>query len=659
MITINRAALVFAMLVIATSAFGEDPEYYVKKDTWQETLQASREAVLVYLSNPATMKEVVEPEYGPWFQLGPYSSENTFEEAFLPEKEIDLATGDGERKWKQLEVKDGLVHHTAIDANSAVYLYRTISAERPMTVPSYYATDDSMAVWLNGKKLISHDGSSAPGSPHHFFVLKKMKKARLELKKGENQLLIKIANVAGNQSAWYFCTSIKSGPEQYQGQAMVEAMRDEIWELIQRDFTGAEAREQIARAISIDDMVEKTLLITGKEKVRLARLEKEGILTIRPVALPTGEHLVGDNYHLGWPVGVKVGKTLLCLYHQTLHHHGTGPRQNETSSRAVLVRSTDNGETWSAPIDMRQFGTSDKKRVIGFGGCFAVLDDTVFLATIFGLYRSKDEGKTWEFLPDALTQEQTGHEGCSNFGPRMTIHPEKGLVVAAGENLYYSKDKGVTWKHQSVSYQTDNWRIAEPTAIYHDGHLVYVSRCVSPGPPGQPRWHRFLHGPERPGMLVFGDNGWPPLTHQKRTNISSFRGPDTTDLDFNPVTDRFEAVVANRSGGAVENEKNQEHESTVNLWSMSKEDVYAGRADKWRFEGTLLRVRSGRMRTFPYQPDGYHPGGGIMDKENGVQHIFVYCGPFSTPTGIYRITRTLDTEKFRKALSRLQTPEKE
>ena len=115
---------------------------------------------------------------------------------------------------------------------------------------------------------------------------------------------------------------------------------------------------------------------------------------------------------------------------------------------------------------------------VGFGGCFGVLDRTVFLATIFGLYRSEDEGKTWTFMPDALTQEQTGHKHCGNFGPRMVIHPDKGLVIPVGGrgpflNLYYSKDRGVTWQHERIANLAGDIRPAEPTAIYHDGHLVF------------------------------------------------------------------------------------------------------------------------------------------------------------------------------------------
>ena len=32
------------------------------------------------------------------------------------------------------------------------------------------------------------------------------------------------------------------------------------------------------------------------------------------------------------------------------------------------------------------------------------------------------------------------------------------------------------------------------------------------------------------------------------------------------------------------------------------------------------------------------------------QHIFIHCGRYATPTGIYRISRTLDTHRLREAM---------
>jgi len=151
--------------------------------------------------------------------------------------------------------------------------------------------------------------------------------------------------------------------------------------------------------------------------------------------------------------------------------------------------------------------------------------------------------------------------------------------------------------------------------------------------------------------MMVSDTGWFPMKHKGLSNISSYQWPDTTDLDFNPVSNRYEAVVTNRSGGVWVNEKNEENEQTINLWSISREDLYAGRADQWRFEGTLLRFPSGMLEIEPNDIDAGHPGGAVIDKENGVQHVFIYCGRYSTPAGIYRITRTLDTDRLRKVMS--------
>ena len=120
------------------------------------------------------------------------------------------------------------------------------------------------------------------------------------------------------------------------------------------------------------------------------------------------------------------------------------------------------------------------------------------------------------------------------------------------------------------------------------------------------------------------------------------------------MTNRYEAVVTNRSGGALDDEQNEEHEQTVNLWSLSKRDMYAGRADKWRLEATLLRLESGMLELEPENIDAAHPGGGVIDEARGVQHIFIYCGKYATPSGIYRITRDLDTKKLRKAVGAIR-----
>jgi hypothetical protein len=139
----------------------------------------------------------------------------------------------------------------------------------------------------------------------------------------------------------------------------------------------------------------KTLIVSTAERTRLARLESTGTLAIRPVALPVGRYLKCRNHHLGWPVGIKIGTTLLCAYHQSLRHHG-GTRLAADSSEAVVVRSTDGGETWSDPVDMRTFGVNNEPMSVWEMNSFAVLNNKVFLATTYGLYVSDNEGTSWE-----------------------------------------------------------------------------------------------------------------------------------------------------------------------------------------------------------------------------------------------------------------------
>ncbi|MHC4253704.1 MAG: TolB family protein, partial [Planctomycetota bacterium] len=228
-----RASAVLVAVWIAGNAFGEDPEYYVKRGTWQETLQASREALLVHLSKPGPKKAPGIPRYGPWFQIGTYSGGDTFDKAFLPEKEIDLAKGDGKRRWKQINAADGVVHKLRLGGNSATYFYRTITVDAPSAVMSYYGSDDGIVVWLNSKKILSRNVGRG--------VSPNQDKARLVLTEGENHLLIKIRNGSG-AAGWYFSTSAKTGARRDKRQLI----RDGLWALVQRDFGDAASQKQMA-----------------------------------------------------------------------------------------------------------------------------------------------------------------------------------------------------------------------------------------------------------------------------------------------------------------------------------------------------------------------------------------------------------------------------
>ena len=233
--TIHRVFAVTAAICIAGSAFGADPEYYVKKGTWQETLQASREALIEHLRKPGKRKVLPKLHFGAWYQIGPYSAGdgNTFTQAFAPEKKIDLSKSDGDRRWKQINAADGTVHGLPLGGNSAMYFYRKITAAGPTTVTSHYGSDDGLSVWLNKKKIISKEVSRV--------VAPDQDKADLVLKEGENHLLIKIWNNGGG-SGWYFSTPPKAGAEKDIRTVMAEG----LWPLVQRDFRDAASLRQMA-----------------------------------------------------------------------------------------------------------------------------------------------------------------------------------------------------------------------------------------------------------------------------------------------------------------------------------------------------------------------------------------------------------------------------
>lgn len=105
------------------------------------------------------------------------------------------------------------------------------------------------------------------------------------------------------------------------------------------------------------------------------------------------------------------------------------------------------------------------------------------------------------------------------------------------------------------------------------------------------------------------------MEYKSLTNISSYNWPDTTVLDFNPVTRRYEALVIHRRGGVGEREKDHSIR-TANLWSISKEDLFGGRGDTWSFQATLSEFPGDPLNPMN-DTDGAHTGGGVVDEVAG------------------------------------------
>jgi len=233
---ITYVAVLSIALVAAIQAPGaaaDDPEYYVRKGTWQETMQASREAMVEHLNKPGKPTLPAKPVFGPWYEMGHYRQGDSFNTVFFPEKGVDLSKSDGKLKWRRINARDGVVHGLRLGGNTATYFYRKITAPGPTAVMSYYGSDDGLAVWLNKKKIISNKVNRGPAANQD--------RAKLVLQKGENHLLIKIWNNSGG-SGWYFSTSEKGGgPKDVR-----TAMQEGLWTLVQRDFNTPDARRQMA-----------------------------------------------------------------------------------------------------------------------------------------------------------------------------------------------------------------------------------------------------------------------------------------------------------------------------------------------------------------------------------------------------------------------------
>jgi hypothetical protein len=152
------------------------------------------------------------PALGKWYYLGPLENANhlTFNTSFPFEKKIDLkAEYDGKNKmkirWQEKDFPDGQVNgllpHSPIKEWAGCLLYREIISDKDIELDASFGSDDSIVARLNSERVVQENVQRACAPDQHL--------VKLKLKKGKNDLMIKIGQGAAD---WAFYFKLGSPP---------------------------------------------------------------------------------------------------------------------------------------------------------------------------------------------------------------------------------------------------------------------------------------------------------------------------------------------------------------------------------------------------------------------------------------------------------------
>lgn len=370
------------------------------------------------------------------------------------------------------------------------------------------------------------------------------------------------------------------------------------------------------------------------EASRQQAFARSGVQEIAPVLLPDGEVAAeagGDAFT--WPHGGIVDDVLIVHFRV----------------RGGLIRSTDGGRTWEDPVftdcGILVLGTT------GNGKAVAVSVDRR-KSNRLDVLVSKDKGESWQHhrvegpTPAHLTGRIVAHP---RFGLIAGGHPESNQLV-----FLVSQDEGQSWR-----------RVAFPLpGFYTDGTVPFAwgdnLGVFARRHHGRGHWSAFA---QCYPTNIEAAQRFEELQWQWTPNNIFVAKMDTPDAVYNPVSGRLEAVTTKRDAGFPYRDSGLNSRSagymTLNLWSIAPDEFLNGKKD-WRFEGVLLRSKGEKARLQDPR-DGMHPAGTVIDQKRGVQHIFIYGGdrahgegaPETGRTGVFRITRTLDTARWREKAAEL------
>lgn len=233
--SIKALSIIALGTLLIQPLYAQDNSYYIKGDTWQETVANSikkfhqdREKLATILNNEDLIK------LGDWHLVGGFAGERNklFKQEFGPEKNPGLEqVYEGGLKWvAHPEWKDGQPHlfeGMAIEVN---YVQRSIELAKDMELLAYVGSDDGLHLWVNDKLVFKNDADRGLEPNQEFIPLK--------LKKGTNRVMLKINNL-GNPQGFFF--SFLPDNDVYR----IES--EKIWTKTARDFPDVNSIFQIER----------------------------------------------------------------------------------------------------------------------------------------------------------------------------------------------------------------------------------------------------------------------------------------------------------------------------------------------------------------------------------------------------------------------------
>jgi photosystem II stability/assembly factor-like uncharacterized protein len=156
------------------------------------------------------------------------------------------------------------------------------------------------------------------------------------------------------------------------------------------------------------------------------------------------------------------------------------------TNNGLIFRSRDHGDSWQPIAFPAQLRSNLHAFAISSGAYFAGISSDIH--SLSGLYRSTDEGRTWEQIPGLKEKEVWS----------LVFWKSDGQVVAAGtrDGVYLSIDAGTTWKHISPD---DNMELAPVVSLAFDpkdSNSIYAGTPHLPWKTadGGKSWHSIHEG---------------------------------------------------------------------------------------------------------------------------------------------------------------------